>query len=197
MIVIFGGTFNPIHIGHQQILDSLQKINNIDKIFLIPTKIPPHKAVDYLADKSDRINMCKIVASRYTNVEVSTIELDREGKSYTIDTLTAFGNIFPNADIAITIGADMLVTFKEWKNYKAILKVAKIITFYREDTDVILYRKSIDELRGMDAEIIEIDDAIVGISSTNIRDSLKQGMETEFLNNDVLIYINEHKLYCA
>ena len=103
MVVIFGGTFNPIHKGHTEIIESILKLDNIDKLLLIPTKIPPHKNVDCLADESDRINMCNIIASRFDGVEVCDIELKREGKSYSIDTLHSIKELYPNNPIAITI----------------------------------------------------------------------------------------------
>ena len=87
IVAIFGGTFNPIHSGHREIINHLSNTPNVDKVIIIPTKIPPHKETDILADSQDRLNMCSIIASKYNNVEVSDIELLRYGKSYTIDTI--------------------------------------------------------------------------------------------------------------
>ena len=126
-ITVFGGTFNPIHIGHSEILRVLAINPLVEKVILMPTKIPPHKVSDCLAVESDRFNMCKLIASDFNNVDVSDLEIYRQGKSYTIDTVNELCNIYPNNRIAITIGGDMLISFHTWKDYEDILeKLRKI-----------------------------------------------------------------------
>ena len=198
LIVIFGGTFNPIHIGHRQIIDRLSNINEVEKIILIPTKIPPHKQVDFLAAESDRVNMCKLIASKYHNVEVSTIELKREGKSYTVDTLMSVQNLYPDKKIAITIGADMVVTFDEWKDYRKIIENSVIITFARIGTDRLAYALGIEQLKRLGAELLVLEDDILDVSSTQIRDHLSSGTSSEgLLDREIYDYICNNNVYEA
>lgn len=198
IVAIFGGTFNPIHVGHREILDKLSGIDNIEKIILIPTKIPPHKQVAFLASEEDRVNMCKLIASKYPNVEVSDLELRREGKSYTIDTLKSVKQIYPDKTVAITIGADMVVTFDEWKDYTDIIRNSVLITFSRAGTDQTIYNNGIKVLKNMGAQIIEIEEEITNVSSTQIRDALLSNSCTAgLLDTEVYEYILENKVYGA
>ena len=84
---LFGGTFNPFHNGHYEMLKALQNDSNIDEIWLMPDRIPPHKDCDYLPSDSDRISMCELVAKEFSKASVSTVEFEREGRSYSYDTV--------------------------------------------------------------------------------------------------------------
>ncbi len=196
MIVIFGGTFNPIHLGHKEIIDKISSLVDVDIVLIVPTKIPPHKTASSLANEIDRVEMCKLIASQYDNVEVCCVELERKGKSYTIDTLHEIKRRYPGFDIAITIGADMVVTFDEWKDYLQIVKLCRIITFKRGDTDISSYREGIKKLKQYGADIIEIYDEITDISSTEIRNAILNNEDTsEYLDSSVANYITEHGVY--
>ena len=87
VIAVFGGTFNPFHIGHYEMLKSVCELTFIDKVFLTPDRIPPHKKCDFLASDEDRIEMCRIAAKDFSKCELCLIEFEREGKSYTYDTV--------------------------------------------------------------------------------------------------------------
>ena len=196
IIAVFGGTFNPIHIGHKEIIDEILKIGDVEKVIVIPTKIPPHKTVDFMADESDRLNMCSLVAEEFAHVEVSDIELKRVGKSYTIDTIIDLKKLYPHSDIAITIGADMVVTFDEWKDYKEIVKLAKIITFSRTTTDYDFYGQGICKLKELGADVIPVDRKISDISSTSVRNMVLQGKDaSKYLPEKVYSYITSNNLY--
>ena len=194
-ITIFGGTFNPIHIGHCEILHELSLNKSVEKILLIPTKIPPHKSSDYLASQADRFNMCKIIASDYSNVEVSDIELYRQGKSYTIDTVNTLLELYPDKDIAITIGGDMLISFHTWKDYQSILQKCSVFTFKRADIPGDEYIAAINNLKALGANIIEIDRNITCVSSTQIRSELSSHNKSAYLDDRINNYIIENNLY--
>lgn len=195
IVAIFGGTFNPIHIGHNEIISHLNNISDIEKIILIPTKIPPHKNTDFLADAEHRYNMCKIIASNYSNVEVSDIELYREGKSYTIDTVKALESKYKNQKLALTIGGDMLVSFDCWKDYKEILKKCVLITFKRTGISDIEYFNSIEKLRCSGANILDLDFTITDVSSTKIRNDFSINLDSNLVDKRVKNYILENNLY--
>ena len=84
---LFGGTFNPPHIGHYEMLRALDSRRDIDEVWLMPDRIPPHKVCDFLASDKDRINMCRIMAEDFKKVKLCLIEFERTGKSYSIDTV--------------------------------------------------------------------------------------------------------------
>lgn len=195
-IAVFGGTFNPIHLGHSQILCELEKLNFIDRIFLIPTKIPPHKQVGLLADEKHRLAMCEIIGQKFSKVSVCKLELRREGKSYTVDTLLALKEQYPDHDFALTIGGDMTVTFHQWKDYRTILRNAVILPIGRCGVDPQLFDQAVDRLRkdGGDVRVIPAD--ILNISSTYIRENARN-MEAirPYLDPDVAAYIVNNGLY--
>ncbi len=196
IIAIFGGTFNPIHNGHIEIINEVLSIPDVERVLVIPTKIPPHKTVNYIADETDRLAMCKLAVGKLANVEISDIELKRQGKSYTIDTLKTLKELFPQNDLAITIGADMVVTFDEWKDFKTIISSARIITFSRVGTDFSDYFDGISFLRDHNADIYMVDRKISNISSSQIRDLLSNGNDASALIPDEVIkYIIEKNLY--
>lgn len=195
MIAIFGGTFNPIHIGHIEIIKSLQGLSQLEKILLIPTKIPPHKDSNYLASAQDRYNMCEIVARDYDNVSVCDIELYREGKSYTIDTINALLKLYPGSELAITIGGDMLVSFDCWKCYLDIINKCKLITFRRAGVSDEVYNNAIDKLKHKGAKIIDLKNSITDISSTEIRNELTKDKVCNTLDERISEYIRNNNLY--
>lgn len=195
MVVVFGGSFNPIHVGHTEIIEQISKLINVDKVLIIPTKVPPHKETDYLADASDRLNMCSIIANKFDNVEVSDIELNREGKSYTIDTVNALSEIYKGQKLALTVGGDMLVSFTLWKDYLEILQKCTLITFSRVGIQKDEYEKSIRILTDLGATIISINNPIADVSSTQIRQELLTQKHSVLLDKKVNEYIIKHNLY--
>ena len=152
-LAVFGGTFNPFHNGHFQILSAVLRSGIADKILLIPSKIPPHKEVGFLADEKHRLDMCRIIAEEFENVSVSDIELMRNGKSYTIDTLRELIQMYPDYKPALVVGGDMIASFCEWKNYEQIIKIADIIVFSREGVNEADVNSSISALADKGANI--------------------------------------------
>lgn len=195
IIAILGGSFNPIHIGHQEIIEQIRNIDDIDKVLIVPTKIPPHKESDYLADANHRFCMCSLIASNYDNVEACDIELKRDGKSYTIDTVNSLLKEYNNCRLALTVGGDMLVSFTNWKDYKDILKNCILITFKRCGISDEEYQDGITKLKEIGAEIISINTEITDVSSTQIREELFHGKNSNLIDTKVKEYIFENNLY--
>ena len=194
IIAIFGGSFNPIHIGHIEIIKQIRLLKEVEKVLIIPTKIPPHKDTDYLADATHRLNMCKIATEEFKNVEVSDIELNRDGKSYTIDTVNLLQKVYNNHKLALTIGGDMLISFDKWKDYKGILKKCILITFKRAGISDVEYRSGINKLKSIGAEIISIETDIPCVSSTQIRNELLEHKKCELLASKVEDYITSYRI---
>ncbi len=169
---IFGGTFNPPHIGHFEMLEELQKMAEIKEIWITPTKIPPHKSCDYLAVDGDRILMCEVMSNNFSKSEVNTTEFEREGKSYTYDTVSIFKRKFPEKDFAFVCGGDMLTTFDKWYRYEELLKMLPFYAFRRSDIDDDLFDKKADELVKKGMKLTVMKKRITAVSSTDIRKDL-------------------------
>ena len=195
-LAIFGGTFNPFHNGHFQILNAVSQSGLVDKILLIPSKIPPHKEVGFLADEKHRLNMCRLAAEEFENASVTDIELLRSGKSYTIDTLHELIKRYPDYKPALIIGGDMMASFSEWKDYKQILKIADLIVFSRKGIDLAGFEKSISDLTKIGANIFVFDDDIDHISSTQIRNNIGNlGFLGKYIPKNILDYIISNGVY--
>ncbi len=195
-LVVFGGTFNPIHSGHIEIIEKALSLYSTEKILVIPTSLPPHKISIDLASDADRFEMCKLATQEFENVEVSNIELVRGGKSYTFDTLNQIKKLYPDNNISIICGGDMVVTFNEWYRYKDILNLAEIIAVRRVGIDNSAFNKSVCDLINLGGRIQVLEGEISEISSTEIRENLNN---TEYLNRflppKVCNYILENNLY--
>ena len=125
---IYGGTFNPIHRAHIHLVREFAKRLSLDRILLIPTGTPPHKAAKQLASNEDRIQMLRLAAAEVTEcpVEISEIEMRREGKSYTADTLTQLKALYPGDELFLLMGEDMFLTIDQWYQPERIFRAAVI-----------------------------------------------------------------------
>lgn len=188
-IAIFGGTFNPFHIGHYEMLDSICKLSFIDKVFLMPDKIPPHKNFDDVVEDLHRQNMCKIVCEDFNKAEVCLIEFERDGKSYTIDTLKLLKNKYKNDNFFVVIGGDMLSTLDTWYCWQDLIKLTSFIAFRRNGLDDfdVAYKRLLD----FNAHITVLDDEITNVSSTKLRKKI----EKELLPPKIYDYIVKKGIY--
>lgn len=166
---VFGGTFNPFHKGHYEILEDLQNDPQVEEIFIMPDKIPPHKECDIMAEDDIRIEMCRIVADRFDKAELCLIEFEREGRSYSYDTVRLLKERYPNKKFVFVCGADMLVTFDRWYKYKELMAEVDFIVYPRSDIDNSLLLSSIERFRGEGMNIIHKTKIISAVSSTEIR----------------------------
>ena len=195
-LAIFGGTFNPFHKGHMQMLNAVAELDYVEKILIMPSKIPPPKDADFLADEKHRITMCQIAAENIPKAEVTDVELKREGKSYTIDTLLELSKIYPNYKLAITVGGDMITSFNTWKRYKDVLKIADIIAFKRADIDNDEFYRSVSSLINDGGRITVMKEEIINISSTELRHSIcDKPLLEKYLSKDIIDYILENDVY--
>lgn len=194
---IFGGTFNPIHNGHIQLCDYCKTEAGLDRIILIPTYTPPHKANAGLADARHRLNMCRIACKRRPDYQTSDIEIKRGGKSYTCDTLTYLKELYPDDELYLIMGADMFLTLNKWKNPDVIYSKAKIITVPRGESDFAdLSDYYINTLIPSGAEAVILQKPVLSVSSTYIRDNIADRALIEpLIDGKVLDYIASNNLY--
>ena len=195
-IGIFGGTFNPVHNGHINLLNKVCESISLDKIYVFPTFIPPHKIAVDLASGEDRLAMCRLAFEDNLIVQISDFELKQEGKSYTINTLIHLKSIYPDDELFLIMGSDMLLTIEEWKSYKEIFKLCTIVGATRntEDSKRIISYSNVIKNMGGKVIIIPVNPYV--ISSTDIRSMIAQGLDyTCYLPQKVVKYIRYRKLY--
>ena len=130
LTAIFGGTFNPFHIGHYEMLAALQNDDSIEKILVMPDRIPPHKVCDFMAEDNIRIEMCRIVCKEFSKAELCLIEFEREGKSYSYDTVIDLKQRYKDKDFVFVCGGDMLVTFDRWYKYEELMMEIPFIVLF-------------------------------------------------------------------
>lgn len=190
---IFGGTFNPPHLGHLELAKTVADSAGLDRVIIMPDCIPPHKQPDRLVRASDRAEMCRLGLVPDGRFEVSTLEIDRGSASYTVDTLTELSELYPEDDFYLMIGSDMLQTFREWYRWEDILKLARVCAMSREKGFKPDMSGFTPEQR---ARIGFIDVEPFELSSTEIRNRIINGESTEgLLVPEVERYIKEKGLY--
>lgn len=197
-IGIYGGTFDPPHNGHVYACQSFYDAFDMDKLYIIPTAIPPHKlrASDVSADL--RFEMAKLAFSGIGDkVEFSDIEIKRAGKSYTKDTIRHFVDRGVG-EILLLCGTDMFVTFDEWVDFQYIFNNATIVCIRRENDEKyteLIKNKSAEYVEKYNAKLEYIDVPAVEISSTDIRNDIRGDSAKALIPKPVYDFILERGLY--
>ena len=188
-IAVFGGTFNPFHIGHYKMLKCLCDLDFIDKVFLLPDKIPPHKVCDYMPLDEHRIKMCEIICDEFSKAELCLVDFQREGKSYTVDTIKALKKKYPDDNFYFVIGGDMLSTLDKWYNYEELIRETSFIAFERESIEG--FNEELQKYKNMGADIVPVFVDIPDVSSTEFRNNLNKSL----LPQKIYDYITEKGIY--
>jgi len=203
-IALFGGTFNPIHNGHLLVAEEIRTKYNLDKVLFVPSYLPPHKEATDLADPAQRLIMTHLATVNNPCFEVSSVEMDRGGKSYSIDTVRHFRAMYGDSvQIYFILGADTLMEFTTWKNSEELLRLCRFIAVNRPGYDIpkILNYRFIsaggtpmsDDLFD---NIITEDVARMDVSSTQIRQRVKEWKSIKYLVPDpVEQFIHNQQLY--
>ena len=196
-IGIYGGTFNPPHLGHIQAAAQAIDALGLDRLLLIPDRIAPHKVMpSNSASPEQRLEMLRLASRNYPKMEVSDIELNREGPSYTYETVEQLNAMYPDAQFVLMMGTDMFLSFHTWRNPERILKHASLGVMYRGEkgeAEAIAQYKENMERQG--AKIHLVDNQVLAISSTNLRRLIAFRCADEFLPDGVGDYIRENGLY--
>ena len=196
-IGIYGGTFNPPHIGHLQAAEQAVDVLNLTHLYLIPDHIAPHKVMpDNSATGIQRQEMLTIAAKGNPRMEVLDIELQRQGISYTWETVRLLKERHPQAELVLLMGTDMFLSFHTWKCPEEITKRASLGVFYRGEKGeqkAICDKKR--EIEAAGATIYLVENDVISISSTQMRRLLAFRCAAAFLPEGVLDYIRENRLY--
>ena len=195
-IVLYGGSFNPPHIGHEQVVRRICELMEPDRFLVIPAYIPPHKQ---LADGSpsyeQRFEMCRLAFSDMPNIEICDIERQLEGVSYTYETVQALKLHADKEDaFYLAMGSDQFLAFRTWYRFQDILKDCSLIVVSRETNDFERLRENtVSMIEEFGASIFILPCEPVVISSTEIR---KDPAHSDMINPNVRDYIISNHLYC-
>ena len=196
-IGIYGGTFNPPHIGHMEAAKQAIGRLQLDRLLMVPTGISPHMVLPPNSPTSkQRLEMLRIATADSPCLEVSDVELSREGVSYTWQTIHAIREQNPEAELILMMGTDMFLSFRSWKNPEQIVRDASLAVFYRGDKGehtAVDAEKAYWEEKGVRVQLVEND--VINISSTQMRRLLIFRCAADFLPAGVLDYIRQHYLY--
>ncbi|WP_332633478.1 nicotinate-nucleotide adenylyltransferase [Halalkalibacter flavus] len=187
-IGLFGGTFNPPHLGHLLFAQEVLVEFELDEIWFIPVNVPPHKESDDLASNQDRVDMLVGATDDHEQFYVNTIELEREGPSYTIDTMRQLKQLYPTYEFYFLIGGDMIEYLPKWEKVDELLELVTFIGVKRpgSSVDTTNYAKQVRLL-----EMAQVD-----ISSTAIRKRVQEGKPiTYMVPNSVEALVKERELY--
>lgn len=191
-IGIYGGTFNPVHLGHVHLLREVMQTGLLDRILVMPDRTPPHKQAPDLIDGKKRFEMLQLATLGMEGIQVSDFELQREGKSYTYMTLRLLRELYPDDQFSLIMGADMLLSFREWRNWEEILSGARLIAAARDEGEYERLEQAAKDLGN--TELVRI--TPLPVSSTEVRAAAKEGRSLEKLvPQPVADYIRENHLY--
>ncbi len=195
-VALFGGSFDPIHTGHIELLRTFIRHLSLDKVIVMPTFVPPHKIRTAMAPPDDRLAMCRLAVENIPQAEVSDFEIRRGGASFTVDTLSWLKEQYPDASLFLLMGADMFLTLGTWYRFDRIAALATLCTVPRDDIDETVLTSYAETLsrHGACCKVVNI--PIREISSTILRERLRCGQTTaEDVPPSVERYIAEKGLY--
>ncbi len=196
-IGLMGGTFNPIHLGHLFISEHIRMNADLDKIVFIPSGNPPHKDSKEVISAKHRYNMVLLAIEDNPYFDLSTIEMDREGNSYTIDTIEELKRMYLEDEFFFIIGGDSLHELTKWKNPSELFKSVTFIVIGRQGIEEKRNLEKIKEYKELfNASIHYLDAPLIEISSTTIRNNLKDKKSIKYMvDPKVEDYIKHHELY--
>lgn len=193
---IFGGTFDPVHLGHKHCLLTVIEKVGLDRVIIMPDRIPPHKQSRDIASPEDRVEMLRLTFSDVPYAEISDMELKREGKSYSVITLRQLHQEYPEEDLCFIMGSDMLLCFDKWYCWQEILTLCTLICVSRSDEDTDKLEPFAQKLRNEGGKVIIVPVEPFEVSSTEIRKTIAgSGDCTCYLDKNVIEYIKKKNLY--
>lgn len=195
---IMGGTFDPIHTGHLVVADEVRNKFKLDKVIFMPTGDPPHKDSKKVSRGENRYEMTLLATITNPYFEISRLELDREGITYTIDSIISLRKKYGNdVELFFITGADSLLELHKWKDSDKILELCKIVAATRPGYDLDHMEGRLRELNELHKDQINtITTPGLQISSTDIRSRVKNNMSIKYLlPESVEVYIRKYKLY--
>ncbi|MBQ9454057.1 MAG: nicotinate-nucleotide adenylyltransferase [Thermoguttaceae bacterium] len=196
---IYGGTFDPIHFGHLLLAETARETLGLDRVLFVPAKIPPHKQGKYLTSEEHRVAMIRLALRGNPAFKLELFELRQNAVSYTVYTLEYLRRKYPNDELFLLMGEDMLRIFPDWYEPKRICELATLALIGRSGQEIgnLSFLKGLatrERLRQIRASRVPM--PAVAFSSTEIRERVKAGKSVKFwLPDSVRKYIEKNNLY--
>jgi nicotinate-nucleotide adenylyltransferase len=196
-LAIMGGTFDPIHYGHLVAAEGARYEFNLDRVIFVPAARPPHKTGKEMTHPAHRLAMVERAVYSNSHFEASALEIEREGLSYTINTVNAVRKIHPAAEIYFITGADAVLEILTWKNVEELLNICKFIAATRPGYNLENMEHTLVSLPGKFLNnICTMEVPALAISSTDIRARVAEGRPIKYLLPELVErYIFEENLY--
>jgi len=185
---IFGGSFDPPHVGHLLVaVDAIEALA-LDRLVFVPARVQPLKVGRTAATGPQRLEMVRLLVEDSPMLEVDPVEMERDGLSFMVDTLTTFAGRYPAAERFLLVGADVLSTFRKWREPERVVQLATLAVLQRNDES--------PDLTGIPGSPVVLPTRRIDISSTEIRDRVAAGKSIRgFVPEAVAAYIEAERLY--
>jgi len=191
---ILGGTFDPIHYAHLFLAEDARVRYDLDEVLFIPNGQPAHKLPRAVADAEHRCRMVELATEPNMAFRASRIEVEREGPSYSVDTLRAFRRDYPSAELFFITGVDAVAEIGTWREAKEVARLTTFLAAPREGAPFESLADALDPDLG--ARVLPLSTPRVDISSTLLRERVRSGLPIRYLTPDpVVAYIEAHGLY--
>jgi len=194
---LFGGTFDPVHFGHLLLAEQCREQCELDEVRFLPSGLPPHKRGEKIADGRRRTEMLELAIAGHAAFSVDDRELQREGTTYTVDTLTELTEEHPDWELFFLIGGDSLLDLPNWRQPQRILELAMVVAVNRGNRPLPELPSVIREFgEAAAARIQHVQMPGVDLSATDIRRRASAGKSIRFMTpRAVEVYIQQHELY--
>lgn len=196
-ICLMGGTFDPIHYGHLVVAEEVRQRFNLAKVVFIPAGQPPHKTDKVILDAQHRVNMTRLAIASNPYFEISTIEVERQGLSYTVDTIEQLRRSFQVENIYFITGADAILEILTWKDTERLLDMTYLIAATRPGYALNHLAETLGSLPApFMKRILPLEVPALAISSSDIRKRVREGRSIKYLlPESVETYIHQNNIY--
>ncbi len=198
-IAIYGGSFNPPHLGHVKAAATVMEVLQPERLLIIPTNIPPHKDMaPGSPEPEQRMELCRLAFGDIPGAELSDMEIKREGRSYSADTIAALREQYPEDELYLVMGSDMFLSFCQWYKFQYLLENCVLTVLSREEDD----RRELESFKGeleekYSAKVLLLSHEPLPMSSQDVRDRLRLGLGSELLPEAVYGEIIRRRYYEA
>ena len=194
---VLGGTFDPVHAGHIFVAEEARIRLSLDRVLFVPAGNPWLKTDREITPAVDRIEMVRLAIAKHEHFELSTVEVDRGGPSFTVDTLDELRQEKAYTELYLLLGLDSFVELPLWKDAERLVTLCRLVVVPRYGTSLPELGEVARKLGGMSAEnVVILDSPMIGISSSGIRDRVSRGLPIDYLvPGEVERYIIAHGLY--
>lgn len=196
-ILMFGGSFDPPHRGHINLLENAIAAVKPDLVLVVPSGVAPHKRAS-ATSKALRLAMCQCFKPVFSPLEVLSLELEREGKSFTVDTVAQLQAHYPGAEWFLCIGSDMLLSFTTWRRWQQLLEMVTLVVASRQPGEALELEAAADRLRQLGGRLIMAQGPVLPLSSSDIRAAIAAGRDMAvYIPPPADAIVKEHRLYQA